>query len=179
MKKILIIMLVLGSYLFANSLSKIESMSAQVKENTIVNKNKKEKTYSFTMKYPDKVYKEMISPKINAGEKYIYNGTKKLVYYPLLKDKFIEEIDDNENYILQAIKAIKSGKSKMTLEKKEIKELKLDDGVRILFYDYKKIDGLNFPHKVEIYEGKSLYSTLVFSGVKLNQKVEDKIFNLK
>ena len=128
MKKLLIMMIVINTFVFSNSLSKISSLTAKINEKTVVNKNKKEKSYSFSMKYPDKAYKEMLSPKINVGEKYVYNGKKKLVYYPLLKDKFIEDIDEEENYILQAIKEIKLGKKPMIIENSEVKELNLGDG---------------------------------------------------
>lgn len=178
MKKLLMLMIIINTFVFSNSLSKINTLTAKVNEKTIINKNKKEKSYSFGMKYPDKAYKEMLSPKINAGEKYIYNGKKKLVYYPLLKDKFIEDIDENENYILQAIKEIKVGKKLMVIESDEVKELDLGDGTRIVFYDYQKIDGLNFPSKVEIYEGKNLYSTLLFSEVKINKSINDEVFKI-
>ncbi len=178
MKKVLMLMLVISAFAFSNSLSRISSLSAKVSEKTIINKNKKEKSYNFSMKYPDKAYKEMLSPKINIGEKYIYNGKKKLVYYPLLKDKFIEEIDENENYILQAIKEIKIGKKAMIIENKEVKQIDLGDGTRVVFYNYKKTDGINFPYKVEVYEGKSLYSTLIFSDVKINKNIDDKIFKI-
>lgn len=178
MKKLLILMMMINTFVFSNSLSKINNLTAKVNEKTIVNKNKKEKSYSFSMKYPDKAYKEMLSPKINVGEKYVYNGNKKLVYYPLLKNTFIEDIDEDENYILQAIKEIKLGKKSMKIENDEVKELNLGDGTRIVFYDYKKIDGVNFPHKVEVYEGKSLYSTLLFSEVKINKNIDDKVFKI-
>mgnify|MGYP003591228804 CR=1 FL=1 len=178
MKKLVILMMMINVFVFSNSLSKINSLTAKVNEKTIVNKNKKEKSYSFIMKYPDKAYKEMLSPKINVGEKYIYNGKKKMVYYPLLKNKFIEDIDEDENYILEAIKEIKLGRKSMKLENDEVKELNLGDGTRIVFYDYKKVDGINFPSKVEVYEGKNLYSTLVFSEVKINKNVDDEIFKI-
>ncbi len=178
MKKLLIMMIVINTFVFSNSLSKISSLTAKINEKTVVNKNKKEKSYSFSMKYPDKAYKEMLSPKINVGEKYVYNGKKKLVYYPLLKDKFIEDIDEEENYILQAIKEIKLGKKPMIIENGEVKELNLGDGTRIVFYDYKKVDGVKFPHKIEVYENKTLYSTLLFSEVKINKNIDDKVFKI-
>ena len=104
MKKLLIMMIVINTFVFSNSLSKISSLTAKINEKTVVNKNKKEKSYSFSMKYPDKAYKEMLSPKINVGEKYVYNGKKKLVYYPLLKDKFIDMNTSKVNQFKTEIK---------------------------------------------------------------------------
>lgn len=179
MKKIFILMFLLSGLIYSNSLSKINSLEAKVSEKTFVNKNNKEKKYSFLMKYPDKVYKEMISPKLNAGEKSIYNGNKKKVYYPLLNDSFIEEIDSDENYILQAIKAIKEGKKTFVLEKNEIKEFNLDEDIKIMFSDYKSLDGLKFPHTIEIYENNRLMSQLVFSDVKINKNIDEKVFIIK
>jgi len=179
MKKILMTFLVITSFIYCNSLSKINSIQAKVTEQTFINKNTKEKVYTFQMKYPDKVYKEMLSPKINIGEKYIYNGKKKQVFYPLLGDSFIEEIDEDENYILQAIKAIKDGRKTFTLENNEIKTLDMGDGITITFSAYKVFDNLNFPLKVEVFDGKRLVSKLVFSEIKINKVIDDKIFNIK
>lgn len=179
MKKILMAFLVITSFIYCNSLSKINSIQAKVTEQTFINKNNKEKVYTFQMKYPDKVYKEMLAPKINIGEKYIYNGKKKQVFYPLLGDSFIEEIDEDENYILQAIKAIKDGRKTFTLENNEIKTLDMGDGITITFSTYKTFDNLNFPSKVEVFDGKRLMSKLVFSEVKINKVIDDKIFNIK
>jgi len=179
MKKILLSFLLITSFIYCNSLSKISSIQAKVSEQTFINKNSKEKIYTFQMKYPDKVYKEILAPKLNIGEKYIYNGKKKQVFYPLLGDSFIEEINDDENYILQAIKAIKDGRKTFTLENNEIKELNMGDGITIVFSAYKTYDTLSFPNKVEIFEGKRLVSQLLFSEIKINKVIDDKIFNIK
>lgn len=179
MKKVLIVFLMITSFIFSNSLSKINSIQAKVNEKTFVNKNTKEKIYTFQMKYPDKVYKEIISPKLNLGEKYIYNGKKKQVFYPLLGDSFIEDIDEDENYILQAIKAIKDGRKTFTLENNEIKNLDMGDGINITFSGYKNFDGINFPSQVEIFDGKRLVSQLFFSEIKINKTIDDKIFIIK
>jgi outer membrane lipoprotein-sorting protein len=179
MKRFLMLFLVMGTFVFGNSLSKINTLEAKVTEKTYINKNSKEKVYKFQMKYPDKVYKEMLSPKINLGETYTYNGNKKRVYYPMLKESFFETITEDENYILQAIKAIKQGNKNYTLEKKEIKEFDLGEGIKIVFLSYKKFDGVNFPTKVEVYENKRMISELLFSDVKINKNMADSIFNIK
>lgn len=179
MKRFLMLFLVMVTFVFANSLSKIDTLEAKVTEKTYVNKNSKEKVYKFQMKYPDKVFKEILSPKINFGETYTYNGNKKKVYYPMLKESFYETITEDENYILQAIKAIKQGNKNYTLEKKEIKEFDLGEGIKIIFLSYKKIDGLNFPTKVEIYENKRLISELSFNDVKINKNMSDSLFTIK
>lgn len=179
MKRFLMLFLVMVTFVFANSLSKIDTLEAKVTEKTYVNKNSKEKVYKFQMKYPDKVFKEILSPKINFGETYTYNGNKKKVYYPMLKESFYETITEDENYILQAIKAIKQGNKNYTLEKKEIKEFDLGEGIKIIFLSYKKFDGLNFPTKVEIYENKRLISELSFNDVKINKNMSDSLFTIK
>lgn len=179
MRKILILFFMISGLVLGNSLSKINTLEARVSEKTFVNKSSREKVYKFQMKYPDKVYKEMISPKLNVGETYIYNGNSKKVYYPLLGQSFLESIDEDENYILQAIRAIKEGKKTYTLEKNEIKEFSLEQGITIKFLNYKRIDGLNFPTRVEIYENKRLISQLNFSDVKINKNINDNIFSLR
>lgn len=179
MKKIIIIFILLTLSIYCNSLSKVNTLQAKVVEKTYINKNTKEKSYIFQLKYPDKAYKEILSPKINAGEKYIYNGKKKQVYYPLLGDTFIEDVDNDENYILQGIKLIKDGRKNYTEENGEISIVDMGDGISLNFSNYKVVDNINFPHKVEIYEGKRLISQLEFSEVKVNKSLDDKQFIIK
>ena len=80
---------------------------------------------------------------------------------------------------MQAIKAIKQGNKNYTLEKNEIKEFDLGEGIKIVFLSYKKFDGVNFPTKVEVYENKRMISELLFSDVKINKNMADSIFNIK
>lgn len=178
MKKLVLLMIIVCNFTFSNSFDRINSLSAKISEKTVANKNIKEKAYIFQMKYPNKVYKEMISPKINLGEKYVYNGNKKSVYYPLLKESFKEEINADENYILQAIKVIKEGKNKLILVNNEVKEVKFGDGIKAVFSEYKNIDEMNFPFKVMIYQDEVLYSTLYFADVKINSPIDEKIFKI-
>lgn len=179
MKKLLVLLLIISNIIFGASLSKINTLEAKITEKTFMNKNTKEKAYKFQMKYPDKVYKEMLSPKINIGETYTYNGKKKKVYYPMLKESFFETVNEDENYILQAIKAIKQGEKSYKLEKNEIKEFDLGEGIKIVFLNYSKFDGVNFPTKVEIYEEKRLISELLFSDIKINRNLTDNLFEIK
>lgn len=179
MKKIFILLMLLSFSLYPNSLSKVNTLQAKVSEKTFINKNTKEKTYNFQLKYPDKAYKEILSPKINTGEKYIYNGKKKQVFYPLLGDTFVDDIDSDENYILQSIKLIKDGRKNYTEENGEIKTLDMGDGINLVFSNYKEVDNLNFPYKVEIFQGNRLVSQIEFSDVKLNKSLDDKQFIIK
>ncbi len=178
LKKIFLMMVILNVITFANSLSQINDFSAKVKETVIDNKNKKEKTYNLMIEYPWKAYKEMLLPQMNKGEKYIYNGDKKSIYYPLLKNTITEKVSSEDNYILQAIAEIKKGNKSIVLKDKEINSIVLSGGVKVVFSSYKKEGKLKFPSKVEIYQDGVLYSTLTFTDVKINKGINDSYFKI-
>ncbi len=188
-----LIMLIFGITITAQDFTNIKNFSATVSEKTIVNKKERKKSYVLFVKFPDKIYKEMISPEINKGEIYIYNGNKKTVYIPLLDQKSEKEADSDENYIIKVIKNLREvdiSKLKSGVVKNEdgiykintstllIEEAVYDDNI-VKFLNYDKISGNNFPKKVEVYENGSLVSQIEFTNIKVNDGIEDKKFKLK
>ena len=188
-----IIMFCIAATLCAKDFSDIKSFKVNVKEKSIVNKREKKKEYELTVKFPDKVLKEMKSPEVNKGEIYVYNGDKKTVYIPLLNQKSEKTIDEDENYIIKIMKEIRAvnienakngvvenenGIYKVDIEKKVVIEALCDDN-RIVFSNFENINSINFPKKVEVYEKKSLVSAVEFSDIKINENTPDTLFQIK
>ena len=63
-----------------NEFKKINTFKAVIIENTRLNKRTKTKEYQVLANLPDKLIKKMISPSINKGEIYLYNGVDKTIY---------------------------------------------------------------------------------------------------
>lgn len=177
----------------AKDFSDIKSFKVNAKEKTVVNKREKKKEYLLTVKFPDKVLKEMKSPEVNRGELYAYNGNKKTIYIPLLNQKSEKSIDEDENYIIKIMKEIRAvdmgkakngvvenanGVYKVDMEKGVVTEALCDEN-RIVFSNFENINGINFPKKVEVYEKKSLVSAVEFSDVKINENIPDTLFQIK
>ena len=88
MNKLMLYFFIFSLSLFAkdkNEFTKINTFKAVIIENSHLNKRKKTKEYQVLASLPDKLIKKMISPSINQGEIYLYNGSNKTIYYPLLE----------------------------------------------------------------------------------------------
>lgn len=177
MKRLLLLFIVIINYSFA--FENIQSLEAIVKEKTSINGEKKEKLYSLKIEMPDKVLKEMILPKLNKGEKFLYTGEKKTVFYPLLEQIIEEEITDDENYILKAIKKIKEGKNNIKNSSGLVSSVKLDEQLTVKFYKYIENDGVNFPKIVKVFDGENLVSEIYFEKYIINKKFDKKEFSIE
>lgn len=190
---LLIFMIFSATSIMAKDFSDIKSFKVNAKEKTVVNKRERKKEYTLTVKFPDKVLKEMKSPEVNRGELYSYNGSKKTIYIPLLKQKSEKEIEEDENYIIKIMKEIRevdiekaknnqveneNGTYKIDKAKGVITEALCDES-RIVFSNFENINGINFPKKVEVYEKKALVSVVEFSDVKVNENIADSVFQIK
>lgn len=193
-KLILIILFSFSSLNFSADFADINTFSVNVKEKSIINKKEKNKEYFLSVKFPDKIYKEMKKPEINKGELYIYNGNKKTIYIPALKQKSTKEIEEDENFIIKVMKDMrninfskakngmietKESKYKVDSAARKVTEAEYDDGTKVVFENYKNILGYNFPLKVIIYDNGAFVSQLEFSNVQINLNVNDEIFILK
>lgn len=174
MKKlsIFIFTLLLTISTFAAYFESVEKFSAEVSEETFYNKEKKLKKYKLKIEFPDKVYKEMLFPELNAGEKYLYNGNVKLTYYPILEETIEEEIDDDENAILRTLKDIKNDNEEIVKVEQngKLEKMIYNDGYEVQFSKYKNINDLEFPQLIEIYENGYLVSRLSLSNLSINSK---------
>lgn len=195
MKKIILILLLsVAALSFSADFADINTFSVSVKERSVINKKEKNKEYLLSVKFPDKVYKEMKKPEINKGELYVYNGNKKTIYIPALKQKSTKDIEEDENFIIKVMKDMKNinyskaknsiietkeSKYKVDTAAKKVLEAEYDDGTKVVFENYKIISGYNFPLKVMIYDSGVFVSQLDFSNVQINLNMNDEIFILK
>jgi outer membrane lipoprotein-sorting protein len=157
---------------FAGYFENVNEFSADVSEETFYSQDKKLKKYILKIAFPDKVYKEMLFPQLNAGEKYIYDGDVKLTYYPILEEMIEETIDEDENAILKTLKDIKSDNEQIIkIEKNgELEKIIYNDGYEVHFFQYAIVDNLNFPHMIEIYENGYLISKLSLENIAINNE---------
>ena len=124
----------------------------------------------------------MISPSINKGEVYLYVGTNKTIYYPLLDQIINQKVTEDENYTLKFIRDLQSYEDnpgfKITKSNNQIKEIIYDDGVIIKFEAFSKINGINFPIHVRILDGTIEISELVIKNIEINIPISKKDFSL-
>ncbi|MGM0507735.1 MAG: LolA family protein [Fusobacteriota bacterium] len=172
-KHIIIFFLVISSFLLGNQFKEVESFNAKTTETTLKNNKTTVTKYKLKLKFPDMVYKEITYPEMNRGEVYLYVENEKKIYYPLLEQIITQEIDENENQILGVLRDLKESE-----KTEEIKFLEYENGTKILFNNYKKINGINFPTTVKIYEENNLISKLEFSDIKINSKLNKKDFQI-
>lgn len=195
MKKLIgIFFFISTAIIFGADFSTINTFSINVKERSVINKREKKKEYMLSVKFPDKVYKEMKKPNINSGELYIYNGNKKTIYIPALNQKSTKNIEEDENFVISVMKDMKSldysksknglittknAKFKLDISGKRVIEAEYEDGVRVLFESYKTVSEYNFPSKITIYDSGVFVSQLDFENIKININIKDEMFILK
>jgi len=185
MKKLILYLFIFSLSLFAedkNELKKINTFKAIFTENTNLNNRKKTKEYEVLASLPDKLIKKMISPSINKGEIYLYNGTHKTIYYPLLEQTIDQKIDEDENYTLKFIRDLKSNDDnvdfKVVKSHNQIQKIIYNDGITIKFESFSKINGINFPTHVRILDENIEISELIIKNIEINISLTEKDFSL-
>ena len=94
MKRIILFFLISIS-IFSLDYKGINTIDFEIYEKTNTNNKIREKEYILKIKFPEKVYKEVLKPEINRGEIYVYNEEKTLIYYPVL-----EQVTEEEREVL-------------------------------------------------------------------------------
>lgn len=185
MNKLILYFFIFSLSLFAedkNEFTKINTFKAVIIENSHLNKRKKTKEYQVLASLPDKLIKKMISPSINQGEIYLYNGSNKTIYYPLLEQTINQEINKDENYTLKFIRDLKSLDEsvdfKVVKSNDKIKEIIYNDGITIKFESFSKKNGINFPTHVRILDDNIEVSELIIKDIEINIPVSEKDFSL-
>ncbi len=185
MNKLMLYFFIFSLSLFAedkNEFTKINTFKAVIIENSHLNKRKKTKEYQVLASLPDKLIKKMISPSINQGEIYLYNGSNKTIYYPLLEQTINQKINQDENYTLKFIRDLKSLDEsvnfKVVKSNDKIKEIIYNDGITIKFESFSKKNGINFPTHVRILDDNIEVSELIIKDIEINIPVSEKDFSL-
>jgi len=185
MNKLILYFFIFSLSLFAedkNEFTKINTFKAVIIENSHLNKRKKTKEYQVLASLPDKLIKKMISPSINQGEIYLYNGSNKTIYYPLLEQTINQEINKDENYTLKFIRDLKSLDEsvdfKVVKSNDKIQEIIYNDGITIKFESFSKKNGINFPTHVRILDDNIEVSELIIKDIEINIPVSEKDFSL-
>ncbi|MCK5780475.1 MAG: hypothetical protein KAH04_05610 [Psychrilyobacter sp.] len=183
MKNIFLFFLVLTLTTFSkeeNDFSKIKTFKATIIESSNINNRKKTKEYKVLADLPNKLIKTMISPEINKGETYLYNENKKTIYFPLLDQTIYQDVNTEENYTLKFIKDLGAYNEKSDFKvvklEGEIKEIIYNDGVHIKLSNYSKVNGINFPKYITIFDKEIEISKLVLSNIEINLSVTDEDF---
>ncbi|TDT69149.1 hypothetical protein EV215_1491 [Hypnocyclicus thermotrophus] len=172
MKKIISIMfIVFNVFIYGKELINIKSFKSFVEEETFIEKNVKIKKYNLIVEFPDKLYKEVIYPEINKGEKYIYNNNVKKTYYPLL-EQYIEEPIEEDN-ILDYINFIKND---FDIEENINIKVEYDNGYSILIRDVEEIGGIKFPKLIEIYEKNIIIKKIRFFDIEIDKNIDENLF---
>ncbi|MEI6857526.1 hypothetical protein [Psychrilyobacter sp.] len=185
MKKIVLYFFIFSLSLFAedkNDFKKINTFKAIIIENTRLNKRTKTKEYQVLADLPDKLIKKMISPAINKGEIYLYNGSDKTIYYPLLEQTIDQKINIDENFTLKFIRDLKSHDENVNFRviksNNQIQKIIYNDGITIKFESFSKINGINFPTHVRILDENIEVSELIIKDIEINIPVSKKDFSL-
>lgn len=165
-------------------ISDIKTLEFITKEKIIVNGRNRDTEYNIKFQIPDKIKKEMLLPEINKGELYIYNGDEKLVYLPIFDQTTREKVSSDENRIIEIINYIfEKEKNDMNFRKKyynmEIKEIALEDGVRIIFNSFENVDDYILPKVFELYDNDIKIGDIYIEGYKINPRFNEKEFILE
>ena len=185
MKKLILYFFIFSLSLFAidkNEFNKIDTFKAIITETSHLNNRIKVKEYEVLADLPDKLIKKMISPSINKGEVYLYNGSDKTIYYPLLEQTINQQINEDENYTLKFIRDLKSYDKNKDFQivkfNNKIQKIVYNDGITIKFEAFSKINEINFPTHVRILDGNTEISELIIKDIEINIPVFKKDFSL-
>ncbi len=136
--------------------------TADVSETITVNKGNKTKTY--TMVYDNGTLKLTInSPKVNKGEVYTYSGSKKIIYYPSLKQTVTQTATEDELNMLGVLNKLRKLPKKSTqtingetfkFENAVLTSIK-GKNYTANFSSYKTVNGIKYPSEIKITDGNS------------------------
>ncbi|WP_293960028.1 hypothetical protein [uncultured Fusobacterium sp.] len=186
MKKLLTLLFLLITTLTLSkekSISEIKTLEFLTKEEIILNKENRKTEYNIKFQVPDKIKKEIVVPELNKGEIYIYNKDEKTVYLPLFDQITYEKVNADENRIIQVINYIfQQEKENEDFRKKyynsKIGELILEDGIKIKFEKFSKVDGYLLPVSFKIYDKDIKIGDIKIEGYKINPNFSKEEFIL-
>ena len=187
MKKLLILLFLLMTTLTLSkekSISDIKTLEFLTKEEIILNRENRKTEYNIKFQIPEKIKKEIIAPELNKGEVYIYNHNEKIVYLPLFEQVTHEKVNTDENRIIKVINYIfEQEKENEDFRKKyyasKIGELILEDGVKIEFEKFSKIDGYLLPVSFKIYDKDIKIGDIKIENYRINPNFSKEEFILE
>ena len=187
MKKLLILLFLLMTTLTLSkekSISDIKTLEFLTKEEIILNKESRKTEYNIKFQVPDKIKKEIVAPELNKGEIYIYNKNEKIVYLPLFEQVTYEKVNVDENRIIQVINYIfEQEKENEDFRKKyynsKIGELILEDGIKIKFEKFSKVDGYLLPVAFKIYDKDIKIGDIKIEEYKINPNFSKEEFKIE
>ena len=183
MKKFVIsfLLIIINTYIFAN-FADIDTLRLKVVEKTRTQGREKVMSYDLVIKFPDLIYKEVLTPALNRGEKYIYKENKKIVYIPLLQQFEEYEMLEQENQIFNVIDDIKNIHTrniKYTLnDSGNIEKILYRSGNEIILDNYKDYEGIFFPSEMIVLENNAVLAELSFSDIEINMEVSNTLFQI-
>lgn len=165
-------------------ISDIKNLAFSVQEALVVNGKERETGYNVKFQVPDKIRKEITFPEMNKGELYIYSGNEKTIYLPIFQQITHEKISSDENRIIKVINYIfEKEKKDINFRKKyynnEIKEISLEDGVRIKFNEFKKINDYFLPVSFEVFDNEIKIGVINIKNYQIDPEFYGKEFVLE
>lgn len=165
-------------------ISDIKNLAFSTQEILGVNGKERETKYDIKFQVPDKIKKEITFPELNKGELYIYNKNEKTIYLPIFHQITHEKISNDENRIIEVINYIfEKEKKDINFRKKyynsEIKEISLDDGVKIKFDKFEKINGYILPVSFELFDDEIKIGIINIKNYQINPEFDGKEFVLE
>lgn len=188
MKKIVVIILMFfsGFAYAAKSLSTLKTLKFDAIEKQNINGREKMLKYNVIIEFPSKIRKEILSPDLNKGEIYIYDGEKKTIYLPIFDEYKEVEIDGEENKIIQTINKIRDLEVnypdfRKEYNQKKLKELYIDDSKTILVYinEYIEQESYIIPKSIEIKDNNISLGTVFIENIEINPELKKENFNLE
>lgn len=105
--KLVIISIIFTISTFSFSTFFNNDFKARVVETSFLNNTKRVKEYNVNYTR-DELEIEILSPKVNEGEKYYYTKNSKKTYYPKLKREVTEKLDETEINLYNILKNIRN-----------------------------------------------------------------------
>lgn len=176
-KKILIFIVTTVTILATNKkLDTIKDITSTITEKQYINGKEKTKKYNVEYIVEDYLRKKIISPEINKGEIYLYNGKEALIYIPLF-DEIIKNNNKEVSNFLNIIKTLKK-KEKTDIifiknyNGKKVIDLKDKSGYIVRLKRYKVINEYLLPVEIEIFDEKDKVVSLILNNIKVNSGIK-------
>lgn len=161
-KKVILLFLLVSVFSFSKDFWQKRSFTVNVTEDATINGQKRSKSY--VMAYNSGTMKLTITaPSTNKGEVYTFNGSKKTIYYPRLKQTVTQKVEKSEATILSVFNKLRGITSKKTQTRNGDTFTFTNNwltainskGNTVNFSDYRSSNGYSYPTKISVKSGGS------------------------